>query len=32
LYSAVWITSEHYEIARVFLAAHGITAADSTDA
>lgn len=28
LYSAVWISSEHYEIAKVYLAAHGITTAE----
>ena len=32
LYSAVWITSDHYEIAKAFLAAHGITTAESHDA
>ena len=29
LYSAVWITSDHYEVAKVYLAAHGITTAES---
>jgi len=32
LYSAVWITADHYEPARVYLAAHGITAAERQDA
>jgi hypothetical protein len=32
LYSAVWISSDHYEIAKVYLAAHGITTAESHDA
>jgi len=32
LYSAVWITSDHYEIAKIYLAAHGITTAESHDA
>jgi len=31
-YSAVWISSEHFEIARVYLAAFGITAAESREA
>ena len=32
LYSAVWISSDHYEIAKVHLAAHGITTAERQDA
>ena len=32
LYSGVWISSDHYETAKVYLAAHGITAAESHDA
>jgi hypothetical protein len=31
LHSAVWITSEHFETAKAFLAAHGITTAESHD-
>jgi hypothetical protein len=29
LHSAVWITSDHYEVAKIYLAAHGITTAES---
>ena len=29
LYSAVWISPDHFEIAKTFLAAHGITTAES---
>ena len=32
LYSAVWISLEHYELAKVYLAAHGITTAETNDA
>ena len=32
LYSAVWISSDHYEIGRAYLAAHGVIAAESHDA
>ena len=32
LYSAVWISSDHYEMAKVYLAAHGITTAETHDA
>jgi len=31
LYSAVWITADHFETAKAFLAAHGITTAESLD-
>jgi hypothetical protein len=32
VYSAVWISSGHYETAKTFLLAHGITAAERQDA
>jgi hypothetical protein len=32
IYSAVWISSGHFESAKVFLAAHGISPAESYDA
>jgi len=32
LYSAVWISSDHYAIAKGYLAAHGITTAECQDA
>jgi len=32
LYSAVWISTEHYEAAKAWLAAHGITPAEVQDA
>jgi hypothetical protein len=32
VYSAVWISSSHYEAAKAFLAAHGISPAESHDA
>ena len=32
LYSAVWISSDHYEIAKVYLAAHGVTTAERHNA
>jgi hypothetical protein len=32
LYSAVWISADHFEAAKAFLAAHGITTAESQDA
>lgn len=32
LYSAVWISAEGFEIAKLYLAAHGITTAESHDA
>jgi hypothetical protein len=31
MYSAVWISPDHFEIAKTFLAAHGITTAESHD-
>jgi hypothetical protein len=31
LYSAVWISSDHFEIAGVYLAAHGVTTAETHD-
>ena len=31
VYSAVWISSDHFETARAYLAAHGITPADRRD-
>jgi len=31
LYSAVWISAEHYETAKAWLAAHGVTAAEIHD-
>jgi len=32
LYSAVWVSSDHFETAKAFLAAHGVTTAESHDA
>jgi hypothetical protein len=32
VYSAVWITSDHFETAKAFLLAHGITSAERHDA
>jgi hypothetical protein len=32
VYSAVWIASDHYETAKAFLAAHGISPAESREA
>jgi len=32
IYSAVWLASDHYETAKTFLAAHGITCAERKDA
>ncbi|HTL73481.1 MAG TPA: hypothetical protein VL863_09275 [bacterium] len=32
LYSAVWISADGFEIAKLYLAAHGITTAESHDA
>ncbi len=32
VYSAVWISSDHFETAKAFLLAHGITAAERHDA
>jgi hypothetical protein len=32
LYSAVWVSSDHYETAKVFLAAYGVTTAERHDA
>lgn len=32
LYSAVWISTEHYETAKAWLAAHGVTPAEVHDA
>ena len=32
LYSAVWITSDHYDVAKLYLAAHGIAPAEVHDA
>jgi hypothetical protein len=32
LYSAVWISANHFEVAQAYLAAHGITTAESHDA
>jgi len=32
LYSAIWIESDHYDAAKVYLAAHGITPAEVQDA
>lgn len=32
VYSAVWISPDYFEIAKAFLAAHGITTAESRDA
>ncbi|HEY3916025.1 MAG TPA: hypothetical protein VGN61_16175 [Verrucomicrobiae bacterium] len=31
VYSAVWITSDHYETAKTFLLAHGITTAEKRE-
>jgi hypothetical protein len=32
VYSAVWVSSDHFETAKTFLAAHGITPAERHDA